>query len=147
MRNFQCPSKPVDFILDIIYTADLIGVRVLLGVSSLLMGMVLLLVGDSLDRPAYVVLLRIMPELSWAWLFLVSGAATLYALICVPPTRLCFYMGGILSSILWTMLTMGVVLSTVMNHQSGYHSLPPQLAVFIPVTLAAWWVLFRYPKG
>ena len=127
-------------------SADLLAVRLTMGTASLLFGVMLLWAGDSFTRPAFAVVKTIMPELSWGWLFVVNGISTIYSLFCGLRLRMCFYFGGVLGSILWTMMSIGMLFSATLSHEDLAFAMPAASAPALAFMFASWWVLYRYPR-
>ena len=130
----------------LVNSTDLIAVRLTLGVGSLLFGIMLMWAGDTFNRPMFSVVKDIMPELSWAWLFIVNGISTIYSLFCGLKLRMCFYFGGVLGSILWTMMSLGMLFSSMWHNTAALTSMPAASAPALALMLASWWVLYRYPR-
>jgi len=135
--------EKVKFLLN---SADLLALRLAIGTASLLLGIVLLSSRDSFDRPMFSVVKDIMPQLSWAWLFIVNGISTIYSLFCGLKLRMCFYFGGVLGSILWTMMSLGMLFSTVWTTNFSEHSIHAGAAPAMAFMFASWWILYRYPR-
>jgi hypothetical protein len=110
-------------------------------------GVMFLLPGDSDVKPLFTVSRHIMPELTWAWLFIASGVSIIYSLFCGINIKLCFYIAGVLSSLLWTTMAISMLLSTFFYSAHTYGMAAPAAAApTFALTIGSWWVLYRYPS-
>jgi len=120
--------------------------RVVVTIGSLLWGMMLLMPGDTFDRPMFSVLTTTAPENIWGMLFLGHGVISALSIVFARCGRLCFVFDGVAGCLLWTAITIGMLLSSVYHPITPEFSFPAATSPAIAVTLAAWWLLFRYPK-
>jgi len=124
--------------------SDLIGTRFLIALSSLLWAILLLLPGDTFTRPMFTVATQVMPEEVWGSLFLIHATSALYSLFYGSRKKILVFVDSILGSFLWTGITIGMFLSTLI--QSENSTPPAAIAPSIVIALATFWVLIRYPS-
>ena len=121
------------------------AVRVTVAIGSLLWGIMLLMPGETYSRPMFSVLVTTAPEEIWGLLFLAHGVIAALAIVFSRCGRICFLFDGITGCLLWSAVTIGMLLSSVYNTITPEFSFPAATAPSIAITLAAWWLVFRYP--
>lgn len=123
--------------------SDLLAIRFMLATGSLLWGAMLLWPGDTFTRPMFSVVRQVMPEIFWAVLFLISGAAGMYSLFYGNVKRSLVWFDSLLGCFLWSSITIGMFMSAF---TIGNNATPPAaIAPSVIMALASWWILIRYP--
>jgi len=120
--------------------------RVVVAIGSLLWGIMLLMPGNTFDRPMFSVLHGTASENLWGMMFLLHGVVASISIVFSRCGRICFVFDGVTGCLLWTTVTIGMLLSSVYNPTMPEFSFPAATSPAIAVTLAAWWLLFRYPR-
>lgn len=129
---------------DFFHETDLSAVKLILAVGSILWGLQLLFPGNSFDRPMFSVVRGIMPEMLFGFLFLLQGLLSIYFDFYKSCTRMRVALAAI-SSLLWSGITIGMVLPSVIMNQMGNFSMPVATSPAIVLTIASLWVLIRCP--
>ena len=120
--------------------------RVVVLIGSVLWGIMLLMPGDTFSRPMFSVLYSTAPEDVWGLMFLSHGIIAGFSIVFDRCGRMCFVFDGVAGCLLWSAVTIGMLLSSVYNTVTPEFSFPAATSPSIAITLAAWWLLFRYPR-
>lgn len=124
--------------------SDLLATRFILSLSSFLWGSMLLIPGDTFDRPMFAVISKIMPEEIWGILFFAHAVAALCSLFIGMHKKVLLILDSILGCFLWTSITLGMLFSLL--YTDGFQTAPAATSPSIILTLVSWWLLARYPS-
>ena len=124
-------------IIYILKHSDLMFSRLCLSFSSMLWAVMLFWPGDTFERPTYSMMGEILPEHSWAILFVIHSLTSIYSLDKNKINSITLFFEGILGSLIWTSSCFFMLLSVY----------PPPAAIAAEIVMAftSWWILIRYP--
>lgn len=141
-------------IIQLLWGIDLLGTRLLLGMSSLAWAVMLLWpatyplfptkaqIALGQGRTTYAIMALIASEGQWATLFGLQGVVALCAVLYNIRTRLVLWVEGILGCMLWTTATISCFAAHFHSWES--YNPPAAMAAELILTVGAWWVLVRY---
>lgn len=139
-------SSTVSTLCHLAFDSNTEATRVVVAIGSLLWGIMLLMPGDTFSRPMFSVLNGTLSENTWGMLFLGHGIISCLSIVFSRCGRICFIFDGVAGCFLWSAVTIGMLLSSVYNSTTPEFSFPAATSPSIAITLAAWWLLFRYPR-
>lgn len=122
---------------------DLLALRFTVGLASLVWGIMLLIPGDTFERPMFNIVGKAMDELSWSTLFLIHGISVMCSLFACFKLKVLVFSDGVLGCFLWTGMSIGM-LATVVN-EVNFVSAPAASGPSLVLALATWWLLIRFP--
>lgn len=126
----------------IMFEGDLSLVKLSIAIASLLWAAMLFAPGATFDRQTYSIMLHTMSELAWAWLFLLHGVISLWAVIWQRTDKWLAVGDNILGSMLWT----GSCYMMIMAF-APTDPLPAAVGANSVLALASWWCLVRNNYG
>ena len=138
--------KPAAVLCHLAFDSSTEATRVVVAVGSLLWGIMLLMPGDTFSRPMFSVLNDTLSETTWGMMFLGHGIIATISIVFSRCGRICFIFDGVAGCFLWSAVTIGMLLSSVYHPTTPEFSFPAATSPSIAITLAAWWLLFRYPR-
>ena len=139
-------SSTVSTLCHLAFDSNTEATRVVVAIGSLLWGIMLLMPGDTFSRPMFSVLNDTLSETNWGMLFLGHGIIATLSIVFSRCGRICFIFDGFAGCFLWSAITLGMLLSAVYHPTTPEFSFPAATSPSIAITLAAWWLLFRYPR-
>lgn len=128
-------DKVISALRKALFDDQFIFTRIVLGMSEITWALLLMWPGRSFDRPTYAAMSHIMPEESWAFVFLVTGVVQFTIVL-----REDYYCGlaryfAAWNAALWFTVVVGMLLSVS----------PPPAAISgeIVLALASFWIWLR----
>lgn len=134
MKQRQIANRIVYLLL----RSDIEPIRFFIATSSLLWGILLLLPGDTFERPTYTLMASLASEGVWATAHLAHSVTAIYSLFTGAKNKLIFGLDPILGAAIWT--TSGIAMLASVS------PVPAAIAPHLIGAVAAWWLLVRY-KG
>ena len=118
-----------------IFDSDLVATRFWLFLAEFLWAVMLFWPGDTFERPTYVQMGKIAPEMVWAFLFLLTAVIQLNIIINETYHEFWARCFSIWNAVLWT--------STVTLMIFGVYPPPAAIGGEIALTVSAIWIAIR----
>jgi hypothetical protein len=133
IHNIRC--RALDNMSKAFFDTDLISTRLTLAVAEGLWAIMLFWPGNTFDRPTYQMMSNIMPELYWAFLFLISSVLQFSIVLFSQYTKPWVQVFANWNAVLWVF----VVLSSILSVYPPIEASGAGLAL----ALAAVWIWMR----
>jgi hypothetical protein len=121
---------------------DLSLIKIAVSLASFMWSVMLFAPGSTFERQTYSVMLDTMPEVQWAWLFLLHGAISMWAVVWQRTDAWLVIADNVLGSLLWTGSCSMIIIAFAPTDP-----LPAATGANIVLAAFSWWCLVRNNYG